>query len=347
MDWGPIEKEVSMTILMSTEKTRWQVSEPEESELPLLAAMVAARVRAQRKAVPVLPEQYVSGSQVLPLVTSLFQTGGVRVARENHRIVGFLGGWEIPQFQGDRNGVFVPEYGFGSDSLEPEHAGRVFECLYGAQCARWCAAGALNHAVITYDEERHFREKLFHGGFGGVCIDAVRPAVALRLPVPADIRIREVRVDDPAAMHAWWNLCGRHHDYMRAAPMLLGSAEETTGEDLVGWIQLEKHHAWIAEDGKGIPVSYLQLEMKTDGTSMLVDNPRNMAVTGAFTIPEARGSGLATLLLDAALSRAVSFGMTSVSVDFESRNWPAERFWTRHFTPFTFSVLRQVDARAI
>ncbi len=332
---------------MNGKEKNWSLSAPEPTDLPALAAMVAARVRTQRKAVPVLPETHVTGGQVLSKVEAVFNNGDMLVARERGRPVGFLGGWRIPQFMGDRDGFLVPEYGFGTDSLEPERVCQLFECLYGTQCGSWCARGALNHAVITYDEERPLRDKLFHGGFGGVCIDAIRPAVALNLPVPEKIRIQEVTPEDPAAMCAWWKLHGLHSKYMSAAPVLLGPPEEMSGEALSEWIRQDRHHAWIARDTIGAPLAYLQLEMKTDGTSMLVDDARNMAITGAFTLPEARGSGLATLLLDAALTCAVGHGMTSVSVDFESRNWPAERFWTRHFTPFTFSVLRQVDARAL
>ena len=332
---------------MDKRNSSWSISQPDPADWPVLSSMVAARVRAQRKAVPVLPERGVSAEQIFPKVESLCRQGDVLVARENGRPVGFLGAWKIPMFMGDRGGLFVPEYGFGTDSLEPDHVCRVFEFLYNVQCGKWSASGALNHAIITYDEERHFRDKLFHGGFGGLVIDAIRPAVALHLPVPDNLRIRDVTADDTPAMRSWMKLVALHHDYMRAAPVMLGSAEASSGEELQAWIRAGKHHAWIAEDKAGNPLAYLQLQNGTDGTSMLVDDPRNMAITGAFTLPESRGNGVATLLLDAALTRAVEHGMTSVSVDFESRNWPAERFWTRHFTPFTFSVLRQVDARVV
>jgi GNAT superfamily N-acetyltransferase len=85
--------------------------------------------------------------------------------------------------------------------------------------------------------------------------------------------------------------------------------------------------------------------METDGTSLLVHDPHNMAVRRAFTNPGMRGNGVATLLLDAALRKAASLSIKSVSVDFETRNAPAMAFWTRHFTPFAFSVLRCVDGR--
>lgn len=241
------------------------------------AARVADRAfgkavtRAQRKAVPVLPERYVTGNQVLPKVEDLFRNGDMLVAREHGRPVGVLGGWKIPQFMGDRDGLLVPEYGFGTDLLEPERVCLLFERLYGEQCARWFTAGALNHAIVTYDEERAFRDKLFHGGFGGICIDAIRPAVTLRLPVPENVRIREVRTEDMTGMRAWEILCSLHTAYMRAAPVLLGSSEETSEEELAEWIRQQGHHAWIAEGKTGEPRAYLQMEKKTTGTSMLVD----------------------------------------------------------------------------
>lgn len=323
-------------------------SSPLVSDLPKLAAMVAARVRAQRKAVPVLPERYTTVESVLPRLEDLCGKTEVLVLRERERPVGFLGGWHIPQFMGDRDGIFVPEIGFGTDTLQPDRVCGVFEQLYNRQCGSWCRAGALNHAIFTYEQERALRDELFHGGFGGVCMDAIRPAVALRLPVPEDIQVREVTAMDESAMKAWKTLCRLHHDYMVAAPVLLGSSEAMTDASLMEWIGSDAHHAWIAEDRNGEALAYLQMEEKTDGTSMLVeDAASNRAITGAFTLPKARGRGLASLLLDAALTRAAADGMASVSVDFESRNRPAARFWTRHFAPFTFSVLRQVDARAL
>ena len=109
-----------MTKLIRKEMTRWQVSEPETAELPLLAAMVAARVRRAAQGGAGFAGTVCVRKPGASMVTSLFQSGGLLTARENQRIVGFLGGWEIPRFLGDRNGVFVPEYGFGSDSIEPE-----------------------------------------------------------------------------------------------------------------------------------------------------------------------------------------------------------------------------------
>jgi GNAT superfamily N-acetyltransferase len=312
-----------------------------------MAVMVSSRVKRQRKAVPVLTSRFEAPDELAPAIAGLIRHGSGCIAAENGKPVGFMAGWRIGEFMGTQDGVFVPEAGFGTDSADPRRIIQIFDALYAELCREWCHAGFLNHAIITYDEEREFRNHLFHQGFGGVCMDAVRPALSLNLPVPADLRVFEVKSADDSAMMAWMDLCNLHAAYMRSAPLYLGSAQERHEmAELLEWLSHDTHHAWIAvKTSDGTPVSYLQLEMETDGTSMLVRDPHNMAVTGAFTKPDMRGNGVATLLLDAALRKAASLGMKSVSVDFETRNAPAMAFWARHFTPFAFSVLRCVDGR--
>jgi len=325
---------------MNDRNKTWTLSPMTTEDLPELAAMVAARVKRQRRAVPILPTQYESPETVMPMIGELMRYGSVVTARQNGSLAGFLGGWTIERFLGDQNGVFVPECGFGTDSCEPERQIEVFRKLYEDRVEVWRAGGWLNQAIITYEVETKLRNYLFFGGFGGVVMDAVRPAVAMRLPVPAEIRIREVKREDAASMEAWRQLHDVHRVYMESAPVYLQPSDPVTIVEVTEWITQPSHFAWIAEDASGTPFSYLQLEPQTEGTSMLVHHDRNLAVTGAFTFSERRGNGVATLLLDAALARAQELGMASVSVDFESRNTPAVNFWTRHFTPFTMSVMR-------
>jgi GNAT superfamily N-acetyltransferase len=318
-----------------------------EENLREMAVMVSIRVKRQREAVPVLPSRFESPDELVPEIENLFRHGSGFMAVENGNPVGFMAGWLIRTFMGTQNGVFVPEAGFGTDSADSRRIINIFDALYAELCREWCHAGFLNHAIITYDEERELRNHLFHQGFGGVCMDAVRPALAMNLPVPTDLRIMEVKASDDSAIAAWTDLCNLHAAYMRSAPICLGSAQERHEMiELREWLSHDAHHAWIVvKSSDGAPAAYLQMEMETDGTSILVRDQHNMAVTGAFTHPDMRGNGVATLLLDAALQKAASLGMTSMSVDFESRNTPAMSFWTRHFTPFTFSVLRCVDGR--
>ena len=312
-----------------------------------LASMVSARVRYQRKSVPVLSSRYESPGEVMPALFDLIRHGSGLMALENGKPVGFLAGWKIAEFMGTQKGVFIPEAGFGTDSTDSGRAIGIFDALYAELCADWCPAGWLNHAISTYEEERELRKHLFHQGFGGVCMDAVRPTVAMDLPVPADLRIHEVESGDMQAFMAWLDLSNLHTAYMRSAPIYLGSAREChETAELQEWLAQDLHFAWIAKRvPDGMPVAYMQLERETDGTSMLVRDPCNMAVTGAFTRPEMRGYGIAALLLDAAVKKAAALGMSSISVDFETRNAPAMAFWTKHFAAFTFSVLRCVEGR--
>jgi len=318
-----------------------------ERYIPDLAQMVASRVKQQRKAVPVLSDQFDSPEAIVPILKELVLNGSGRVALQNGRPVGFMAGWLLPAFMGEQNGVVVPEAGFGTDSLEPARVIGIFRALYAELCRVWGEGGWVNQAIVAYREERAFLDFLFHQGFGGICLDAIRPAVPLDMVCPPDLRIREVDLSDEKVMTDWLELSNLHTTYMRASPICLGAAEpQHEMSELRAWLSEPRHHAWTAERvSDGLTISYLQMEGETTGTSMLVRENGNLAVTGAFTRPEARGSGVATLLLDTALKLAVREGMERVSVDFETRNTPAMSFWTRHFTPFTCSVLRCVDSR--
>ncbi len=335
--------------MLMQDKHRIEIIPMEKAHLPEMAIMVAARVKRQRRAVPMLDNRLESPEALLPQLEMLVQHGSGCVAQENGKLAGFMGGWLLTEFMGTQNGVVVPEAGFGADSTDPVRTIQLFRALYAETCRLWCAGGWVNHAFCTYQEEREFRDFLVYQGFGGVCFDCVRPALPLNLSIPRELRIREVCLEEAGTLQAWLELSNLHTGYMRAAPICLGSADERIAvSELVSWLGKEHHCAWIAEPASGgQAIAYLQIEPETVGTSMLVHEPGNLAVTGAFTRPESRGEGVATFLLDAALKKAEQLGMERVSVDFETRNTPAMSFWTRHFTPFAYSLLRCVDARAI
>jgi GNAT superfamily N-acetyltransferase len=94
----------------------------------------------------------------------------------------------------------------------------------------------------------------------------------------------------------------------------------------------------------GEVVAYLQFEPSEQ--LVLPTSARSIvAITGAFTREELRGTGIGTALLQTGLQWARSAGYTHCSVDFESANLPGCAFWLRHFEPVTHSLMRRVDAR--
>jgi GNAT superfamily N-acetyltransferase len=75
----------------------------------------------------------------------------------------------------------------------------------------------------------------------------------------------------------------------------------------------------------------------------VIRDPGTASITGAFTLSERRGQGVATALLDAALAWARDRGYVRCAVDFESMNVEARRFWLRWFTPVVLTMARRLD----
>jgi GNAT superfamily N-acetyltransferase len=111
------------------------------------------------------------------------------------------------------------------------------------------------------------------------------------------------------------------------------------------WLAEPGHWVWLAEVA-GAPVGYLRAQAETDDVAWVVQAADVLAVSGAYVLPEYRGRGMATALLDTALAHARALGKAACSVDFESQNETAVGFWLRHFAPVCVSVLRRVDPRS-
>ena len=92
-------------------------------------------------------------------------------------------------------------------------------------------------------------------------------------------------------------------------------------------------------------VGCLRGTLHKEDVSETVADPEVMGIDFAYVAPEARGCGVGTILLAEVLRWGKRKGMRSCSVDFESANTSARRFWLRHFEPVCCSYIRSVDSR--
>jgi GNAT superfamily N-acetyltransferase len=72
-----------------------------------------------------------------------------------------------------------------------------------------------------------------------------------------------------------------------------------------------------------------------------------MNITGAYALPEVRGTGVATALLAWLIDWLREHGYERCGVDFESFNYTARNFWLKHFTAYTMGVVRRIDERIV
>lgn len=101
----------------------------------------------------------------------------------------------------------------------------------------------------------------------------------------------------------------------------------------------------LAAFWKDTAVGYMAVDEEGETFVMLREDMLN--ICGAYVRKEFRSAGVAKQLLDAAVSMAQERGKTYLGVDYETVNPTALHFWTKYFTPYTYSYIRRIDERVV
>ncbi|MBN1659178.1 MAG: GNAT family N-acetyltransferase [Anaerolineae bacterium] len=308
-----------------------------EAHIPAAAALVAARYRDLHNLVPLLPPSYGDPGVMAGLLGRLVPRVPGAAAIRDGRLAGFLAGYLIPHFHA-RPGVFCPEW---ANAVEPDDGRRLYEALYTWLAPRWLAGGYIQHALTLFAHDRPAIEAWHWLGFGLAAADGVRSLH----PVPVDapgVTVRRAALDDVDAVAALLAGLRRH---LASSPTFLIQDQEDVHTQSEAWLADPDITLWLAHRDS-TPVGFLVSGPASDNASTIIVDPGTCSITGAYTLPEARGRDVGTALLDRALAWARDAGYTRCAVDFEPMNVLAARFWTRHFQITSLSLFRHVDERA-
>jgi GNAT superfamily N-acetyltransferase len=134
--------------------------------------------------------------------------------------------------------------------------------------------------------------------------------------------------------------------HMAATPVFLEPHAEPTEEAWGAILSDPGYAVWLAQRG-GRTVAYLLIGPASQDACTIIRDPGTASITGAFTRPQDRGTGICGALLDQALHWAAEMGYERCAVDFEPMNPLARRFWLRTFKPVCYAQERHVDVRAV
>jgi GNAT superfamily N-acetyltransferase len=241
---------------------------------------------------------------------------------------------------------FSPEWANAAAGDDPR---LVREALYTAIAGEWLDAGAPRHLVSTMATATEALETWSWLGFGVDTVDAIRDLSPTVTPHPppdpsadsaSPLHVRRAGVDDVAAVA---RLERGLRDHLAAPPVLFALGPERTHAEHERLLADSAIATFVAETSGMSAVAYLRIGPVADDVAAAVRDPSTAAITGAFTVESRRRGGVATALLDAALAWARSERRERCSVDFESRNVLARRFWLRWFRPAVLTVGRSVD----
>jgi GNAT superfamily N-acetyltransferase len=308
----------------------------EEKHLDDAAALVALRYRALRRVATPLPSHFEEQEQVLAVIKEIVRQAPGTVALHKGRLVGFLSGWLLPHFRGQR-ALYSPEWANAANPADSRH---IYEAMYASLAAQWVANGCFTHVISLFAHDHAGLEGWQWLGFGLAAVDAIRDLRPVG-ETSEGITLRGATLDDIETAIQLGEGLQRH---LAAPPTFLPFVERQGRHYYEEWLAQPGHRLWLAYHGNE-PIACLgQRPANPDACAIVSDNATT-SIIRAYTKPAARGHGVATALLNQALTWARNEGYARCAVDFEPMNLLAVRFWLRHFQPVSLSLIRQVDQR--
>lgn len=279
----------------------------------------------------------------------MVREGTVFGAFEGESLVAFLGYFKIDNFRNAGPGGYSPDWCMGL--AEGKEASWFFRQLMRSLLADADEAGLGIHAVSVYSSLGKVREEFSLTGYGGIVLDAARLVEDLAREMAgcrqdgwrfaecmsAGTVIRPATVADASRLAALDAALAAH---VGAAPVLMPDTHGSTAEEWHDWLSSEERRAIVACcDGE--IAGFIKAEEPQFDVSYAVHSPDTFAIDGLYVDPRFRGKGLARQLLASLTDDALARGKSLMSVDLETMNPEAFRFWTRYFRPVTWSLERR------
>jgi GNAT superfamily N-acetyltransferase len=317
-----------------------KVVELERSHLEEAGQLFAAAYSREREMVPILDENFGTAEKMLPKLKSCLEKNrGVAVC-DNSGLAGFMAGFYIDGFLGTRRGAYCPEWAHGSTE---GNAFGIYRLMYRELGKRWAGDGCLAHAVNFMNRAEEAQRAFSWNGFGGICLDAVRPVGPIAVELPDSIRISPMREAD---VPVWLPMMEAQARHLTGSPSFIPHLEPKKAEDLRRILEEPGNLAWMAWQG-GEALGYMRIAPIERGAAWMVNGERKFAINGAYVKPEYRGRGIAAALLSAIMDWGVKGNYSRCSVDFEATNPEACGFWLKHFRPVCRSMVRRLDERIL
>lgn len=315
-------------------KTYLEIAALRQSHIESCSHLFINKFKAFRETFPELPDLMTKQDVIKGKMDHLLEIGGGLVALQGDTPIGYLMWVEVENFRNtDRKTAYLPEYAHGV--LEPDGI-NIYQHLYRTAADQWFQDGCQAQAVTLLANDPYLHDFWFWNGFGMTVVDAIRKVEPLPAKESAALEIRKADLEDVANLV---QIEIQHAQYYSQAPTLMIAPNPSDATEFAEILQNERNTVWLAFD-QGQLVGYLRIEGISQGASSLVRVETNPAITGLYALPQYRGRGIGSALLQTAMQELANQGYQTCSVDFESINPDASNFWLRYFKPFCYSLIR-------
>lgn len=253
------------------------------------------------------------------------------------KLVSFLLGYSsIPNLKGKERGAYIPIWGHYCSEENKKH----FLQLYQKIAGDWLKNKVYTQLLTYFPNNKILEEQLYNLGFGLLVIDAFRSMNKISCkPLDKQFTVRSMISDDLEKIK---NVDDNFHSYMNASPTFLHHNSRVQALSLTDFV--DETNQTIVIETKGNIVAAIRGVFGSSNLDLL-SYPKNVGINYAFTDLAYRGFGLGTHLLNEILKWGETKQASLCTVDFESANLLANRFWLTHFKPISFSAMRKIDNR--
>ncbi len=302
------------------------------------AALVSNRFTQLRTQEPLLPIRYTEASEFLSLLRDISTASDYGVAAiRGGRLVGFLTGWLMPSFRGQRS-TFSPEW---ANAAEQRDSKQIYEEMYRYLAAEWVSAKFVAHYISVFPNDSEVVRALHWMGFGMTAVDAIRGLETIPID-DNDYEIRQADIEDLEDVMVMEEALWQH---VRGSPDFL-FRERMSRSHYGEWIRDPEKSVLLALHNNE-PVAFMSLGPANEDVSRIIVDDKTTSIYAAFTKENIRGKGIATALLNYGLELASEADYERCAVDFEPMNLEGSRFWLRHFNPVCFSLLRNINEKLV
>ncbi|MCM1991719.1 GNAT family N-acetyltransferase [Oceanirhabdus seepicola] len=311
----------------------------EERHLDNITDLFIENYKEMRIKSSIVPAKYTEKENVIGLLKHIIEKGYGIVAIIEESIVGFISCFEFSKFKSSNKGTFIPEWGHAAIK---ENRQEIYQMMYESISLKWQEEGCVSSCITCLEHDREVIDGLFMNGYGMLVIDAVRePRCIENCSVNAIIRqathkdIKEIEY-----------LIKEHKEYMAKAPICLNINGGETSGNIKDWLVDDEITLWVAEY-HGEIVGIMKTVINGDNACTIVQDMMTVSIHIAHITDKARGLGIGKHLLNKVNEWTITNGYERISVDFESMNMSARRFWLKHFEPVCYSLIRYFDDRVV
>jgi len=272
----------------------------------------------------------------LPDLTAFAENGLGVAAFDGNDMIGFMCSislFERPFQIENLVGAYVPLHAHGAVLQGRE---KIYAEMYRAAAGKWIKEGAKSHAITLYAHDMAAQTQFFQYRFGLNGIDAIREITDMNINDYPGFEFTEILPDE---FELLWTLHNLMLDHFLQSPIFIRFPRGTKEE--FRQINERQKPRYFAVKADNTIIAFMKLSKH--GETFFSSNNDMMNVCGAYLLPEFRGKGIYGALLSHVLLTLKREGYKRLGVDFESFNFTARKFWLKHFTVYTNSVVRRID----